>query len=462
MSPGPAGGRGSPLTTGLRGADVDERETLAARIQSTPLPLGARTSGGRRAVSVDTATARAAAAHLPRALPPTDGAGGAGAARPAGAARAGAPPLAPGGGPGSGARPPHAAPTAPLVVLPSPFVEASGCSGRPDAGAEPEPLPQSSAARTSYAWLGQAPGGADADAAAGGPDAGRAPPWPPERGAPPRRPTPDPPKAPESVASAGGGGGGGLREVLGACAAVVFALFCSGVYFVLAFPFFTYVPSSGGIGARLPLAKARRVPRWSPGRRAGRAAHPRGCLGSSCSHAVTSCTAETRLAGLLGLLMQPAEQAHEAAPSCAAANRHLYGGLSKRGAHRDAAPRAGALLRTAACGRDNRVSVTPTEGALKRGAPRNAAGALLRAAVCRRDGARGAAAAPPGAHLAGAAGRAGRGHGRHAARLLPVHPGRPQVAQRHGGRGCAPRAPCAARLRRRLALCGAASTRLPG
>ena len=259
-SPGPTRA-GLLLTTGLRGADIAERETLAARIQSTPLPLGARTSGGRRAVSVDTATARAAAACLPRALPPMDGPGGAGAARPAGAARTGAPPLAPSRGPSPGAQQQPAAPTAPLVPLPSPFDDASGGREPQDACAEPEPLPQSSAARTSYAWLGQAPGGAGAGAAAGGPAAGRAPPWPPERGPQAGGGARDPPKPPESVASAGGGGGGGLREVLGACAAVVFALFCSGVYFVLAFPFFTYVPSSGGIGARLPLAKARRAPR---------------------------------------------------------------------------------------------------------------------------------------------------------------------------------------------------------
>ena len=70
-------------------------------------------------------------------------------------------------------------------------------------------------------------------------------------------PGPDPepwPKAPESVASVGGAGG--LVEVVGACFPVVVALYCSGVYFVLAFPFFTYVPTSGAMGARM-LPKAR-------------------------------------------------------------------------------------------------------------------------------------------------------------------------------------------------------------
>ena len=70
-------------------------------------------------------------------------------------------------------------------------------------------------------------------------------------------PAPDPeawPKAPESVASVGGAGG--LVEVVGACFPVVLALYCSGVYFVLAFPFFTYVPSSGAMGERM-LPKAR-------------------------------------------------------------------------------------------------------------------------------------------------------------------------------------------------------------
>lgn len=72
-------------------------------------------------------------------------------------------------------------------------------------------------------------------------------------------PGPDPeawPKAPESVASVGGAGG--LVEVVGACFPVVVALYCSGVYFVLAFPFFTYVPTSGAMGARM-LPKARRT-----------------------------------------------------------------------------------------------------------------------------------------------------------------------------------------------------------
>ena len=70
-------------------------------------------------------------------------------------------------------------------------------------------------------------------------------------------PGPDPeawPKAPESVASVGGAGG--LVEVVGACFPVVLALYCSGVYFVLAFPFFTYVPTSGAMGERM-LPKAR-------------------------------------------------------------------------------------------------------------------------------------------------------------------------------------------------------------
>ena len=72
-------------------------------------------------------------------------------------------------------------------------------------------------------------------------------------------PAPDPeawPKAPESVASVGGAGG--LVEVVGACFPVVLALYCSGVYFVLAFPFFTYVPSSGAMGERM-LPKARQI-----------------------------------------------------------------------------------------------------------------------------------------------------------------------------------------------------------
>lgn len=72
-------------------------------------------------------------------------------------------------------------------------------------------------------------------------------------------PAPDPeawPKAPESVASVGGAGG--LVEVVGACFPVVLALYCSGVYFVLAFPFFTYVPSSGAMGERM-LPKARQT-----------------------------------------------------------------------------------------------------------------------------------------------------------------------------------------------------------
>jgi len=55
-----------------------------------------------------------------------------------------------------------------------------------------------------------------------------------------------------------GGGGGNLREVVGACGGIVVALYCSGVYFVLAFPFFTYVPSSGALGARM-LPKARLI-----------------------------------------------------------------------------------------------------------------------------------------------------------------------------------------------------------
>lgn len=72
---------------------------------------------------------------------------------------------------------------------------------------------------------------------------------------PDHNPVTEPPKPPESVSSVGGGGGN-LREVVGACGGIVVALYCSGVYFVLAFPFFTYVPSSGALGARM-LPKAR-------------------------------------------------------------------------------------------------------------------------------------------------------------------------------------------------------------
>lgn len=50
-------------------------------------------------------------------------------------------------------------------------------------------------------------------------------------------------------------GAAALADVVRQCWPVLGALFFSGTFFVLAFPFFTYVPSGGTFGHELPQVR---------------------------------------------------------------------------------------------------------------------------------------------------------------------------------------------------------------
>ncbi len=60
---------------------------------------------------------------------------------------------------------------------------------------------------------------------------------------------------PGSSEQEGDSGGGALGQVVVQCWPVLGAIFFSGTFFVLAFPFFPYVPSDGTFGQELPRVR---------------------------------------------------------------------------------------------------------------------------------------------------------------------------------------------------------------